>query len=125
MTARDVTRQFLQEGYPVLNRYGAGSYRTKHFGHGPILQYNQPLTYCFDDIGMEPDAKRYGNDCNVMSEVLLDRYDQFVRRGMTTHLTTNLNASALEELYGDRVRSRLREMCNLVCFPDEAQDRRK
>ena len=124
VAARDVVRQFLQEGYSVIDRYGAKSYRSKHLGYGPVLQYDQPVTYCFDDLGTESDAKRYGNDCNVMAEVLLDRYDQFIRRGMITHLTTNLNAETLEDIYGSRVRSRLREMCNLICFPPEAKDRR-
>lgn len=124
VATRDVARQFLQEGYSVIDRYGAKSYRSKHHGYGPILQYDQPVTYCFDDLGTESDAKRYGNDCNVMAEVLLDRYDQFIRRGMITHLTTNLNAETLEDIYGNRVRSRLREMCNLICFPPEAKDRR-
>lgn len=125
ITAREVARQFLREGYPVIDRYGASSFRTKHFGYGPVLQYDQPLTYCFDDLGAEAATKRYGNHCNVMAEVLLDRYDQFVRHGMITHLTTNLDAEALEDAYGDRVRSRLREMCNLVCFPPEVKDRRE
>lgn len=39
-------------------------------------------------------------------------------------MTTNLNAEELERLYGDRVRSRLREMFNLISFPPEAKDRR-
>ena len=125
VAAREIARQFLQDGYPVIDRYGAKSYRSKHLGYGPVLQYDQPLTYCFDDLGTESDAKRYGNDCNVMAEVLLDRYDQFIRRGMITHLTTNLNAETLEDIYGNRVRSRLREMCNLICFPPEAKDRRE
>ena len=121
---RDVARKFFCEGHPVLEHYGASSYRTKHLGHGSVAQYDQPITYCFDDLGVEQNFKHYGNDCNVMAEVLLDRYDQFVRHRMITHLTTNLNAEELERLYGDRVRSRLREMCNLVCFPAEAKDRR-
>lgn len=124
IATRDIARTFLREGHSVLERYGAKSYRTKHHGYGPVLQYNQPLTYCFDDVGVEANAKHYGNDCNVMAEILLDRYDQFVRHGMLTHLTTNLNAEELERLYGDRVRSRLREMFNLICFPPEAKDRR-
>ena len=124
VATRDVARKFLREGHPMLEHYGARSYRVKHLGHGPVTQYDQPITYCFDDLGVEPNAKLYGNDCNVMAEILLDRYDQFVHHGMITHLTTNLNAEELERLYGDRMRSRLREMCNLVCFPPEAKDRR-
>ena len=125
IATRDVARRFLCQDSSVIDRYGASSYRTKHLGYGPQLQYDQPLTYCFDDLGIEPTTKHYGNGCNVMAEILLDRYDQFVRHGMITHLTTNLNAEDLERLYGDRVRSRLREMCNLIRFPAEAADRRK
>jgi len=125
VATRDIVRKFLNDGSLVLEKYGAQSFRKKHLGYGPVVQYDQPITWCFDDLGIEPDTKIYGNSCNVMAEVLLDRYDQFIRHGMLTHLTTNLNADALEQRYGNRVRSRLREMCNMVCFPAEAPDRRK
>ena len=124
IATRDIARKFLHEGISILEHYGAKSYRVKHSGYGPLLQYDRPVTYCFDDLGVEQNAKLYGNDCNVMAEILLDRYDQFARHGMLTHMTTNLNAEELEHLYGDRVRSRLREMFNLICFPPEAKDRR-
>ena len=124
VATRDIARKFVKEGNNVLEHYGTKSYRIKHLGYGPVVQYDQPITYCFDDLGVEQNAKLYGNGCNVMAEILLDRYEQFIRHGMITHLTTNLNADELERLYGDRVRSRLREMCNLICFPAEAPDRR-
>ena len=125
VATRDIARKFLNEGSSVLESYGAKSYRVKHSGYGPTLQYDQPFVYCFDDLGVEQNAKSYGNGCNVMAEILLDRYDQFLRHCMITHLTTNLNAEEIERLYGDRVRSRLREMFNLICFPPEAVDRRR
>jgi DNA replication protein DnaC len=125
ITTREVTHQFLQEGYEVIARYGRKSFRQKPTGFGLQLLFDQPKTYCFDDLGVEPNTKRYGNDCNVMAEILLDRYEQFKKYGMLTHLTTNLNAEELEGLYGPRVRSRLREMCNLISFPPEAADRRR
>ena len=124
VATRDVARSFLREGYPVLEKYGANSFTKKSTGYGVQFQYDRPITYCFDDLGVEQNAKLYGNDCNVMAEILLDRYDQFVRYKMMTHTTTNLNADELEALYGDRVRSRLREMFNLISFPAEAKDRR-
>lgn len=124
VTAREVAHQFMQQGYPIITKYGRKSFRQKPTGFGLQLRYDQPLTYCFDDLGVEPNTRRYGNDCNVMAEILLDRYDQFRKYGMLTHLTTNLNAEELENLYGPRVRSRLREMCNLISFPAEAKDRR-
>ncbi len=125
VATRDIARKFIREGHAVLERYGAQSFRKKHLGYGPMVQYDQPLTYCFDDLGVEQSAKHFGNNCNVMAEIILDRYDQFIRYGMLTHMTTNLNAQELEKLYGERVRSRLREMFNLISFPAKAPDRRE
>lgn len=39
---------------------------------------------------------------------------------MITHATTNLSASELEDYYGNRVRSRMREMFNLIAFDGTA-----
>lgn len=51
-----------------------------------------------------------------MAEVLLSRYDLFVSNKMLTHVTTNLNSEELEGIYGNRIRSRMREMFNLIYF---------
>jgi DNA replication protein DnaC len=59
-----------------------------------------------------------------MAEILLSRYDLFISKGIPTHLTTNLSASEIEEKYGNRVRSRMREMFNLVAFDKNVQDKR-
>ncbi|WKN44291.1 hypothetical protein [Tunicatimonas pelagia] len=125
MASRKISQQFAQEGYPALFRYGSQSYRIKHLGYGPIVYYDQPIAYCLDDVGVEPFAKHFGNDCNVIAEVLLDRYEEFASRGLITHLTTNLDTQAFTQRYHQRVRSRLREMCNLIAFPTEIPDRRK
>ncbi|KKL94503.1 hypothetical protein LCGC14_1864050, partial [marine sediment metagenome] len=37
---------------------------------------------------------------------------------------TNLNANELEDRYGKRVRSRMREMFNLIAFKKDAKDKR-
>ncbi|NEW80122.1 MAG: ATPase, partial [Gelidibacter sp.] len=42
-----------------------------------------------------------------------------------THITTNLNAEELETRYGSRVRSRLREMFNLIGFDESTKDKRQ
>ncbi|WP_168193993.1 hypothetical protein [Pontibacter sp. SGAir0037] len=39
------------------------------------------------------------------------------------HATTNLGSSELEKMYGRRVRSRMREMFNLVSLWQEAGDK--
>ena len=124
VSARKVARQFLEDGYAVIDKYGYKSFRSRHTGFGSQLQYDQPITYCFDDLGLEPEHRRFGNDCNVMAEIILDRYDQMMQYGMLTHMTTNLNAEELEEHYGPRVRSRFKEMFNLLSFPTSAPDQR-
>ena len=60
-----------------------------------------------------------------MAEILLSRYDLMKYEGVITHATTNLNADELEKIYGNRVRSRLREMFNLISFPELSIDKRK
>ena len=68
--------------------------------------------------------KYYGNDANIMAEILLSRYDLFIRQGMLTHATTNLSASELEAIYGNRLRSRMREMFNLIAYDKDSKDKR-
>lgn len=95
-------------------------------GHQIIQKHANPKTiFCYDDLGVEQIMKHYGNDCNVMAEILLSRYELFVSHKVKTHATTNLNAGELEKLYGNRVRSRMRELFNLIAFDSKAKDKRK
>lgn len=113
-SCREVSFEFIQNGYEVIHRYSHRSF----YNH-------EPQTYCFDDLGTENNLKFYGNECNIMAEVLLSRYDLFVSRNLVTHLTTNLSASEIEQSYGNRVRSRMRELFNLIPFEKTTQDKRK
>ncbi len=110
---RNVSFEFIQEGYSVIHRYSQQSFK-----------YGIPIAWCFDDLGTENNLKYFGNECNVMAEILLSRYDLFVSGHMLTHLTTNLNSSEIEEIYGSRLRSRLREQFNLIAFSESAKDKR-
>ena len=83
-----------------------------------------PKIYCFDDLGAEQSLKYYGNECNVMGEILLSRYEYFVSNDMLTHITTNLSSPEIENTYGMRVRSRLRETMNLISFASTSSDKR-
>jgi energy-coupling factor transporter ATP-binding protein EcfA2 len=112
-STRDVSFEFIDDGYAVIHRYSKLSYN--HSG---------PRTYCFDDLGAEQALKYFGNECNVLAEIFLSRYDHYIASGMVTHLTTNLSATEIEESYGSRVRSRMREMFNLVAF-DNVDDKRR
>ena len=114
---REISFEFEKDGYPVINLYSKGSYFK-------IAGMPVPKVYCFDDLGLEQTPKYYGNECNVMAEILLARYDLFVTKHMLTHITTNLSASELEAIYGNRIRSRMREMFNLVAFDRTTRDKR-
>lgn len=103
-----------------------------HLGYKTIEDYGNEDFYCFDDLGVEPTGRHYGKDCNVMGEILLSRYDQSLKKQeahnpkihFKTHATTNLNAIEIEERYGNRVRSRMRTMFNLLAFDTAAKDKR-
>ena len=110
---RDINFEFIQEGYQIIHKYSNGK-----------LYQSEPRTYCFDDLGTENNLKYFGNECNVMAEILLSRYDLFISKKLFTHITTNLSATEIEKHYGNRVRSRLREMVNLIAFEKSTQDKR-
>jgi DNA replication protein DnaC len=116
-STRKISFQFIQEGYKIIQKYSDQSFVIGN-------QEWEPKIYCFDDLGAESALKYFGNDCNVMAEILLSRYDYFVSHQMITHITTNLNSSELETMYGNRVRSRLRETCNLISFDKSVADKR-
>src|SRR5665213_407939 len=106
-SCRDISFEFSRDGYTVIHRYSKGSFSVSKF---------EPITYCFDDLGLESEMQHYGNSCKVMSEILYSRYDYFHSFGMQTHLTTNLNSTEIEKIYGLRLRSRMREIFNLLVF---------
>lgn len=112
-SCRDVSFEFIKVGYDVIQKYSILSFKNY-----------EPVVYCFDDLGAENNLKLFGNECNVMAEILLSRYDQFISRQLLTHVTTNLSASEIEAEYSKRVRSRMREMFNLVAFDDLSKDKR-
>ena len=65
-SCREISFEFIQEGYSIIQKYSRNAFN-----------YDIPKTYCFDDLGTENSLKYYGNDCNVMAEILLSRYDLF------------------------------------------------
>ena len=111
---REISFEFIHDGYQIIHKYSIGK-----------LYQSEPRTYCFDDLGTENNLKYFGNECNVMAEILLNRYDLFISKKLKTHITTNLSAIEIEKQYGNRVRSRLRELCNLIAFDNVTIDKRK
>lgn len=105
---RKIAYEFQAEGFQIIHKYA---------------QTIAPI--CLDDLGLEQTIKHFGNDCNTIAEILLQRYELYRSEDILTHATTNLTSSELEKLYGNRVRSRLREMFNLISFPESCNDKRK
>lgn len=117
-SCREVADAYSKNGPDTLYLYSnvLEVYPHEHYGQKTIGR-------CFDDLGTEKDKKYFGNEINVMEDILLNAYDN--RLIGKIHLTTNLTGDEIGEVYGPRVRSRLREMCNIIAFDEDAQDRRK
>lgn len=96
-----------------------------HIGFKTIEDFGNEGFFCFDDLGVEPTGRYFGKDCNVMGEILISRHEVFLKHKIRTHATTNLNVKELEERYGSRVRSRMRQMFNLIKFDKNTPDKRK
>ncbi len=73
----------------------------------------QELGTCFGDLGTENDSNSYGNKRNVMEEIIFSRYEAKLPFKYT-HITTNLDKTMIEGVYGERFLDRLREMCNVL-----------
>jgi len=105
VSCRQIIRDYTTEGAKVLNKYGRDSITTVYF----------------DDLGLEEvNVKMYGNNANVMSEIMLDRYENFKRKGVKTYATSNLGAKEFSEIYGERMRDRMREMFNFIPVKGES-----
>ncbi len=118
-TTRKVSEDYTREGADTIDNYSEliPVYPQYYFGQNQI-------GVCFDDLGAETNKKHFGNESNVMTEIIQARYDKERFKGKT-HFTGNMTGTQIEELYGSRVRSRLREMCNFIAFDPKAPDFRK
>ncbi len=90
---------------------------------GNINQYSKRLILALQDLGSEPPEMAYmGNREDVIRQVLECRGDM---NDCLTLISSNLRISgaAIEKRYGDRVASRLVEMCNY--YELKGADRRK
>ena len=112
-SCQDVSIQFIEQGYTVIRKYGRLSFEQDRINN-----------YCFDDLGTEDTIKQFGNECNVMGKILSLRYESYISYNIITHATTNLTSSEIEDYYGTRIRSRMREMFNLISFEKTTPDKR-
>ena len=110
--------EYMDQGAPILMLYGRNY--VDNIDHNTMNN-----SYCFDDLGTEDEVKHFGTQTNAMAQVILMRYNLFQSRQVHTHFTSNLTADQIEFHYGDRVRSRLREMCNWIEYTADSTDKRK
>lgn len=122
VATRHIVREFRVQQDIIIDRYGRNSFKTKPImGGGSKMDHENPLTYYFDDLGLEEtNARTFGNATNVMADILLDRYDNFKNYGQKTFGSSNLDADGLEKVYGARMRDRFKEMMNVITINGES-----
>ena len=82
-------------------------------GAEAVAKYHEKV-FVLDEICEIHDANHFGNKVNVIQQLIELRYDLFVRTGTVTHGTTNfVTGEQIEQHFGGRVRSRMREMFNV------------
>lgn len=117
IACRKIADYYSADGEDALYTYSnpQPEYPQRNFG----LDY---LGRCFDDLGTEEEKRRFGNRTNVMQDIIYKIYDAKLHGHF--HLTTNLTGDDIENEYGFRIRSRVREMFNVLRFNTESPDRR-
>lgn len=118
ISCRVLADKFADDGHEVLHVWSNPLYVPTH--HDTFWQ--NEIGVCFDDLGTENTKKNYGNQVNVMENIILNRYDMGSMPYYYTHVTTNLSSDEIEQAYGTRVRSRMRQMFNMITLGGE--DRR-
>lgn len=119
VTTRHIIRDYFAEKVPstIIDKYGRESFYKSSMG---VIDKKKPQTWCFDDFGLESvSVKNYGNEQNILEEIMLDRYDLALSCGMKTIVTTNLTPEMIEQNYGLRVRDRFRETMNYLTLTGE------
>lgn len=112
--AHDVVADFKQFGEAIIKKHGIGSF--VNHAHRPIPDHSQPIHEYFDDLGVEENVVVYGQKTDVFKQIITDRHRMFLEQGLLTFATSNLTEKDLNERYGERVGSRIRQMFNIWNF---------
>jgi|TARA_Y100000310_G_scaffold162046_1_gene161982 DNA replication protein DnaC len=100
-----LVRDYKAQGDSIIDVYGRRSVTPTYF----------------DDLGSEEmNIKVYGNNMDVMGSILNDRYKLFKDNGLKTYVTTNLTPDQISDLYGVRMRDRLKEMMNYITVSEDS-----
>lgn len=118
-TAKDIAKSYKKGGEDAIEIFYN---RIKNALNDPTVFYQEYSALCIEDIGAEDVKGNYGDKCNVVADIIEQRYSNNCLKGWM-HGTTNLTVTQLKEYYGGRVSSRLRESVNLIEL--NGPDRRK
>jgi DNA replication protein DnaC len=117
--AKDIANEFEKNGQEAIEQYIE---KFKNAFEDPDCFYQKFAGLCIDDIGTEDIKVNYGNKKSVIGDIIEQRYAKG-NTGLFFHGTTNLTGQQLNDYYGGRVVSRLREATNFIELP--GKDRRK
>jgi hypothetical protein len=90
---------------------------------GDVLSPQYVGRVCFDDIAFSnPFAQNYGNEINVIAEIINTRYNHFLTNGKITHFVSNFDIDLLQccrdnrdrEYFNELIRSRLKKICTEI-----------
>lgn len=115
----DISKIYSNDGYEAIEKFKKMFQvaRQKYLGFDEI-------GWCFDDLGFEEKGKHYGKETDVMTEIIEAIYNRRQMIGKV-HITSNISGDEIENRYGNRIRSRMREMFNMISFDENSPDRRK
>lgn len=132
-SCRKISHEFALRGRIVIdeNSKFVSSTTNHHWRDNPGKtvfgeQIPKPLGITFDDLGSENIGHHFQDAAEVLEQIILSIYEAPKNDWNSFDgysITTNLTASLIEARYGTRVRSRIREMFNLIEVP--GSDRRK
>ncbi len=111
--------ELYRQGWTSENIETIPYYSGYQMAHSDYMFGQKELGICFGDLGSESESSNFGNKRNVIEEIIFNRYESKMPFWFT-HFTTNLNAEQLEQFYGERLRDRLREMCNVFLLENES-----
>ncbi len=113
VSCKEIELQVKRDGQKAIYQYA-----TAHTSNG------RPNVWIFDDIGTERKVLDYGNEYEIIEDLIHARYEAFDFQNIPTYGTTNLSAittpesgkTTLTTRYDDRVFDRMRKMMHFITF---------
>lgn len=106
-------KEFTQRKFKVVNSKSIIAEFAETKKHETLKRYYSN-SLCIDDFGAEENFKMWGNEMNVIGDIIEERYQRYQYSGLLTHATSNIPPEDWREKYGDRVDSRMNELFNPV-----------